>query len=278
MTELQTRGLRLTIHRRRRQPPRRRRPSDHKAVTVDGVTLMVPVHPAAPSTRPSWPGAGADGAQRILRHGVPIADRVRFRASRASTDADGRRHSLRQHRHAARRDVLATTVLQTCIRYESRRKACQFCAIGQSLAAGRTIARKTPEQLAEVARAAVLLDGVKHMVMTTGTPPRHRPRRPAAVRERPAVKAAVNLPIQGQCEPPDDDAWFQPHARRRHRHPGHAPGGGGPEVRKQHHAGQGQRAGGAIWTPSPPRSRCSGAARSAPTSWPGWATTRPSWA
>jgi radical SAM protein (TIGR04043 family) len=23
------------------------------------------------------------------------------------------------------------------------------------------------------------------------------------------VKAAVDLPIQGQCEPPDDDAWFQ---------------------------------------------------------------------
>jgi biotin synthase-related radical SAM superfamily protein len=45
-----------------------------------------------------------------------------------------------------------------------------FCAIGQSLAAGRTIARKTPAQLAEVAEAAVRLDGVKQMVMTTGTP------------------------------------------------------------------------------------------------------------
>ena len=68
--------------------------------------------------------------------------------------------------------MLATTVLQTCIRYQSRTKTCQFCAIGQSLAAGRTIERKTPAQLAEVAKAAVELDGVKHMVMTTGTPPR----------------------------------------------------------------------------------------------------------
>ena len=67
--------------------------------------------------------------------------------------------------------MLATTVLQTCIRYQSRTKTCQFCAIGQSLAAGRTIERKTPAQLAEVAKAAVELDGVKHMVMTTGTPP-----------------------------------------------------------------------------------------------------------
>ena len=75
------------------------------------------------------------------------------------------------------RDVLATTVLQTCIRYQSRTKTCRFCAIGQSLAAGRTIERKSPAQLAEVAKAAVELDGVKHMVMTTGTPRGQRPRR-----------------------------------------------------------------------------------------------------
>jgi radical SAM protein (TIGR04043 family) len=107
------------------------------------------------------------------------------------------------------RDVLATTILQTCIRYASRQKTCQFCAIGQSLAAGRTIAHKTPEQLAEVARAAVLLDGVKHMVMTTGTP--NATDRGAALlcESAFAVKAAVDLPIQGQCEPPDDDIWFQ---------------------------------------------------------------------
>ena len=24
-----------------------------------------------------------------------------------------------------------------------------------------------------------------------------------------AIKAAVNLPLQGQCEPPDDHRWFQ---------------------------------------------------------------------
>ena len=67
----------------------------------------------------------------------------------------------------------------------------------------------TPEQLAEVARAAVLLDGVKHMVMTTGTP--NATDRGAAVlcESAFAVKAAVDLPIQAQCEPPDDDRWFE---------------------------------------------------------------------
>ena len=106
------------------------------------------------------------------------------------------------------RDVLATTVLQSCIRYQSRTKTCQFCAIGQSLAAGRTIERKTPEQLAEVAKAAVELDGVKHMVMTTGTPPGADRGAAILADKRRAVKQAVNLPIQAQCEPPDSDLWF----------------------------------------------------------------------
>ena len=66
----------------------------------------------------------------------------RSRASTALTTADGIPYSKIATLHG--RDVLATTVLQTCIRYESRTKSCQFCAIGQSLAAGRTIAHKTP--------------------------------------------------------------------------------------------------------------------------------------
>src|SRR4051812_5685636 len=107
------------------------------------------------------------------------------------------------------RDVLATTILQTCISYQSRTKTCQFCAIGQSLAAGRTIERKTPGQLGEVARAAVELDGVTHMVMTTGTPPGRDRGAKILCESAIGVKAAVDLPIQGQCEPPDDDIWFQ---------------------------------------------------------------------
>ena len=66
--------------------------------------------------------------------------------------------------------VLATTLLQDCIRFQNRETSCQFCSIGQSLAAGRTIAKKTPAQLAEVAEAAVRLDGIEQMIITTGTP------------------------------------------------------------------------------------------------------------
>jgi len=70
--------------------------------------------------------------------------------------------SLRAHRRLHGADVLATTVVQTCIRYaESDR--CRFCTIEESLRSGATVAAKTPAQLAEVAEAAVRLDGVRQM-------------------------------------------------------------------------------------------------------------------
>jgi radical SAM protein (TIGR04043 family) len=150
----------------------------------------------------------ASGRSLLMRGTIPIASISFPKAPRfyAMQTFDGVPYSHIATLHGS--DVLATTVLQTCIRYESRKKACQFCAIGQSLAAKRTIAHKTPEQLAEVARAAVLLDGVKHMVLTTGTP--NATDRGASILcdSAFAIKAAADLPIQGQCEPPDDDRWF----------------------------------------------------------------------
>lgn len=210
MTELQSLGLRL-VDPNAGAASRRggAGPSDHKAVTVDGRTIMVPVH-----TSPAWSSPflaaapDSDGSSALSRDGITVA-RIGFpktpRFYRMQT-FDGIPYSHIATLHGA--DVLATTVLQTCIRYESRKRTCRFCAIGQSLAAGRTIARKTPEQLAEVARAAVLLDGVKHMVMTTGTPNATDRGAQILCESAFAVKAAVDLPIQGQCEPPDDDAWF----------------------------------------------------------------------
>jgi radical SAM protein (TIGR04043 family) len=179
-------------------------------MTVDGMTVMVPVHTAPAFASPYVIDKPDDsGRSSVRRDGLVLGDisfPMRPRFYDRST-ADGIPYWKIAVLHS--RDVLATTVLQTCIRYESRSKTCQFCAIGQSLAAGRTVERKTPEQLAEVAAAAVELDGVKHMVMTTGTPP-GRDRGAAVLAESAAaVKAAVDLPIQGQCEPPDDDAWFR---------------------------------------------------------------------
>lgn len=116
--------------------------------------------------------------------------------------ADGVPYEKIARLHGA--DVLATTVVQTCIRYAEDQR-CRFCTIEESLRSGATIAAKTPAQLAEVAQAAVALDGVRQMVMTTGTtagPDRGARNLVRCVR---AVLAAVpGLPIQVQVEPPRD--------------------------------------------------------------------------
>lgn len=184
-------------------------PTDHKAITIAGRTIMVPVHTAPAFASPFVIAKPDDFGHAILTHdGIVLGevDLLRRPKFYDLATADGIPYWKIATLHSA--DVLATTVLQTCVRYQSRTKTCQFCAIGQSLAAERTIERKTPAQLAEVAQAAVRLDGVKHMVMTTGTPPGKDRGAAILCESAAAVKAAVDLPIQAQCEPPDDWAWF----------------------------------------------------------------------
>lgn len=185
-------------------------PTDHKALTIDGMAVMVPVHNVPAFDSPYLvEKPDADGCSRVLRDGLALGE-VTFPARPKFYDfstAEGVPYSKIAVLHG--RDVLATTVLHTCIRYQSRTKTCQCCAIGQSLAAGRPVERRTPAQLAEVAEAAVRLDGVKHMVMTTGPPPGMDRGAAILAESAAAVKAAVALPIPVQCEPPDDDAWFE---------------------------------------------------------------------
>ncbi|MEO1131471.1 MAG: MSMEG_0568 family radical SAM protein [Cyanobacteria bacterium J06639_1] len=209
ITELQSRGL----HLRRDDVGASGRkggagPSDHKALDIDGTTVMVPVFTDAAERSPYSFDPSGDRSAVLTQSGEAIAS-IEFPPQPKFYDlktADGIPYKQIALLHG--KDVLATTVLQTCIRYGDRDTACQFCAIGQSLASGQTIARKTPEQLAEVAEAAVRLDGIKHMVMTTGTPP-GSDRGAAYLSEcARAIKARVNLPIQAQCEPPDDFGWF----------------------------------------------------------------------
>jgi radical SAM protein (TIGR04043 family) len=182
-------------------------PSDHKAVMIANQTVMVPILNHA-SLRSPYAALVQGNSALLLKDNQPILDmgfakKPRF-YDRAT--ADGIPYWKIATLHG--QDVLATTVLQTCKRYGNRATSCQFCAIGQSLAAKTTIAEKSPAQLAEVAKAAVELDGVQHMVMTTGTPQTDdRGARVLAEAAR-AVRAAVDLPIQAQCEPPADFAWF----------------------------------------------------------------------
>jgi len=185
-------------------------PSDHKAVTLAGQTVMVPIFTHASSLSPYSADVDEGGTAATLRRdGRPIAELVFPRTPRfyGRATADGIPYWKIARLHAA--DVLATTVLQTCIRYGRRETSCQFCAIGKSLASKSTIAEKTPAQLAEVVAAAVELDGIKHVVLTTGTP--HTDDRGSRLLSEAAraIKERVAIPIQAQCEPPADLGWLE---------------------------------------------------------------------
>jgi radical SAM protein (TIGR04043 family) len=176
-------------------------PSDDGHVLLGGVGAAIPLNPRSPYTV-SGGRLLLDGADTGM--GVEAVARPRFYDL---TTADGISYQKIARLHSA--NVLATTVVQTCSRYEAETR-CRFCAIEASLAAGATIAVKTPAMLAEVARAAVELDGVTQMVMTTGTSAgrdrgaAHLARCVRAVRE-----AVPGLPVQVQLEPPGDLASIQ---------------------------------------------------------------------
>ena len=184
-------------------------PSDHKAITLLGTTLMVPIHtrPAHASPFTADP-PDASGKSMLYRDGVaeaPLQFPPQPKFYGLST-ADGIPYWKIGQLHS--NNVLATTVLQTCIRYGNSETKCQFCAIGESLRAGRTIAKKSAAQLAEVAEAAQRLDGVIQVVLTTGTPPTDDRGAAVLAEVAQAIKERTGLLIQAQCEPPADFVWF----------------------------------------------------------------------
>jgi len=210
-SELQSLGLRITNESGSANSRRGGAgPSDHKAVMVMGTTIMVPVH-TRPANHSPFTADPPDsvGRSMLYRDGVAEAPlqfppQPRFYAL-STFDGIPYWKIAQLHSH----NVLATTVLQTCIRYGNSSIKCQLCAIGESLKAGRTIARKTPEQLAEVARAAQQLDGIEQVILTTGTPATSDRGAAILCEVTAAIKHATGLAIQVQCEPPDDFDWFQ---------------------------------------------------------------------
>lgn len=99
------------------------------------------------------------------------------------------------------KSCLASTVIQNCI-YWGTPQQCRFCATGVSLAQGKTVARKTPSQLAEVAEAAVK-EGIDHIVLTSGTAGADRELDHLADCTR-AIREVVDLPVHVQFAPPQD--------------------------------------------------------------------------
>lgn len=185
-------------------------PSDHKAVRIQGQTIMVPVYNKISDKSPFVATAPNElGVSILYKDGFKIGpitfpNQPNF-YSHESSDGIPFWKIAQLHSH----NVLATTVLQNCVRYYDKETSCQFCAIGESLKNGKTIAYKRPHHLAEVAKKAVELDGIEQFIMTTGTP--NTTDRGAKILHESvlAVKEEVDIPIQVQCEPPDDFTWFQ---------------------------------------------------------------------
>ncbi len=200
-SELAVRGLRAT-------PPVRRRggagPSDDGHWRLrGGCAATLPIAGESPFA--------IDDAGHLTRDGIIVEEDAfepvgRPRFYDLETE-DGVAYERLARLHGT--DVLATTVVQTCIRYADESTRCRFCTIEESLRAGSTPQVKRPEQLAEVAEAAWRLDGITQMVMTTGTS--NGPDRGARHLARcvAAVRAAVPLlAIQVQIEPPLDLGWI----------------------------------------------------------------------
>jgi len=199
IAELQAVGLRLEADLETRRGGAG--PSDAGMLWIDGVPATVPVSAAYVAAspyalRPDDDGFGIyRGAVRLA--GASPAPRPSFYGMET---ADGIPYWKIAVMHL---DSLASTVLQTCA-YWGKADQCQFCGIGLSLEGGRTIAKKTPEMLAEVAVAARELDGAVDAVLTTGSTA--TPDRGAlyVARCAKAVKEAAGLPVQVQFEPPSD--------------------------------------------------------------------------
>ena len=178
-------------------------PSDDGHWALDGQAAALPVLEDSPFEL-------REGGV-LTRDGVVVEDALLEPVLRPRfydlTTADGIPYEQLARLHGT--EVLATTVVQTCIRYTAEDTRCRFCTIEQSLRAGATTQVKTPEQLAEVAEAAVRLDGVRQMVMTTGTS--NGPDRGAkhvAKCVRAILERVPDLAIQVQIEPPLDLGWI----------------------------------------------------------------------
>lgn len=172
-------------------------PTDSGMLWIEGVPVTVPPNPSSP-----YRLRADDDGQGVWRDGTKLASVAGTRRPRFYDleTADGVPYHQIALLHL---DSLASTVVQAC-NYWGNKDQCAFCGIGISLAAGNTIAKKTPEMLAEVAVAAKELDGAVDATLTTGSSV--APDRGALYVARcgQAVKEAAGLPVEVQFEPPRD--------------------------------------------------------------------------
>jgi radical SAM protein (TIGR04043 family) len=199
IAELQGHGLRVEVPMEGRQGGAG--PADAGMLWIDGVAATVPTSAGYARASPYVLRAEDDG-WGIYRDDRRLAGAQPFQRPRYYdlTTADGVPYWKIALLHL---DSLASTVIQTCA-YWGNSDQCTFCGIGVTLANGRTIAKKTPEMLAEVAVAARDLDGAVDATLTTGTTATPDKGALYVARCGHAVREASGLPVEVQFEPPQD--------------------------------------------------------------------------
>lgn len=201
ITEIQSRGIRVpeTIMGRSGGSG----PAEGRAFLIGGVPVNVPISAGYTSDSPFALADEGSGRYMLLKHGQPVASITVVPVPRFYRQVDSNAIPYKKIALLHGRDCLATTVLQHCVNWNNGRR-CAFCATQISLEKNTTIARKTPGQLAEVARSAAATDGVGHVVLTSGTGDPPGSEIPYMAECVAAIKAAVALPVHVQFLPPDD--------------------------------------------------------------------------
>jgi radical SAM protein (TIGR04043 family) len=199
IAELQGYGMRAEV------PMEKRRggagPADAGMLWIDGVAATVPTGAEYAATSPYVLRAEDEG-WGIYRDGERLATAEPLRRPRYYDlqTAEGIPYWKIALLHL---DSVASTVIQTCA-YWGNADQCAFCGIGVTLANGRTIAKKTPQMLAEVAIAARDLDGAVDATLTTGTTATPDKGALYVARCGEAIRREAGLPVEVQFEPPAD--------------------------------------------------------------------------
>jgi radical SAM protein (TIGR04043 family) len=197
LIELQSVGLRVEAKLETRKGGAG--PADSGMLWIEGVGVTVPTMSEQAKASPyvlKWEDAGygiyRDGTRLAAANGAP---RPKYYDM---TTADGVPYWQIGLMHL---DSFASTVVQTCT-YWGTADQCAFCGIEVSLAAGRTIVKKSPAQLAEVAVAARALDGAVDATLTTGSSKGVDRGARYVAKCGNAVKESSGLPVEVQFEPP----------------------------------------------------------------------------
>lgn len=195
--DLQARGMRVEVEMERRNGGAG--PTDAGMLWIEGFPTTVPTDTGVAAQSP-YILRGEDDGYGIYRGDIRLASARAERRPRFYDlkTADGIPYESIALLHL---DSFASTVVQTCT-YWGNSDQCTFCGIEVSLSSGRTIVKKTPEMLAEVAVAAVDLDGAVDATLTTGSAKSVDRGARYVARCGQAVKEASGLPVEVQFEPP----------------------------------------------------------------------------